>query len=104
MNLDLLHRKLIAASKSNPPGDQVPYAFEKRVMARVRSRPMLDQWAQWAAALWRAAVPCLGVMIFFSALSLFAPHSTPASSDLVQDMDNAVLAAVYPEAPTDSVW
>ena len=37
MNLPKLQEKLLAAARGNPPGDQVPYAFEQRVMARLRS-------------------------------------------------------------------
>ena len=104
MNLVLLTQKLIASSKANPPSNQVPYAFEKRIMAQLRGRPVLDLWGQWAGALWRAAVPCLGIMVLLSAWSLFVPSATPASTDLSQEMDNAVLAAVYQDTPTDSVW
>ena len=35
MNLAELERKLIAAARANPPSDRVPYAFEKRIMARL---------------------------------------------------------------------
>ena len=38
MNLAELQRKLIAAARANAPGDGVPYAFEKRVMALLASR------------------------------------------------------------------
>ena len=36
MNLAELETKLIAAARCHPPGDRVPYAFEQRVMARLR--------------------------------------------------------------------
>ena len=35
MNLDNLHNKLITAARATPADDRVPYAFEKRVMARL---------------------------------------------------------------------
>ncbi len=38
MNLAELQKKLIAAARANPPGDGVPYAFEKRVMALLAAR------------------------------------------------------------------
>ena len=38
MNLAELERKLIAAARANPPSDRVPYAFEKRIMARLAAR------------------------------------------------------------------
>ena len=61
MNVTELHRKLIAAARSNPPSDKVPFAFEKRVIAHLTSAHVTDLWAAWAAALWRAAVPCVAI-------------------------------------------
>ena len=58
MNLAELERKLIAAARANPPGDQVPYAFEKRILAHLATRPVADGWELWARALWRAAALC----------------------------------------------
>ena len=60
MDPSKLQQKLIAAARSNPPGDQVPYAFEKRVMARLR-QPFVDAWSSWGAALWRSALACVAV-------------------------------------------
>ena len=54
MNLSELQQKLIAAARSNPPSDAVPYAFEKRLLARLAGRPVVDNWALWSRALWRA--------------------------------------------------
>ena len=42
MNLAELQKKLIAAARADVPGDQVPYAFEKRVMALLASRVAPD--------------------------------------------------------------
>ena len=50
MNLAELERKLIAAARANPPGDQVPYAFEKRILAHLATRPVADGWELWARA------------------------------------------------------
>jgi hypothetical protein len=103
MNLPELHRKLIAAARANPPGDGVPYAFEKRIMARLRERP-LDSWALWAGALLRATVPCLAIMLLLSAWSVFVPGDKTTSSDLSQEMENTVLAAADQEQGSDSIW
>ena len=35
MNLVELQKKLLAAARTDVPGDQVPYAFEKRIMALI---------------------------------------------------------------------
>ena len=45
MNLAELEQKLVAAARANPPSDGVPYAFEKRIMARLATRPVMDDWA-----------------------------------------------------------
>ena len=56
MNLDDLQKKLLAAARSHPPVDAVPYAFEKRIMARLgAARNVADGWTFWGRALWRAA-------------------------------------------------
>src|SRR6266850_157890 len=104
MNLAGLQRKLIAAARANPPSDRVPFAFEKRILAQLRARPMLDRWGLWAGALWRAAVPCVAVMVFLSAWSFFEPSGSPSSNDLSQEMENTILAAVDQEPGPDSTW
>jgi len=104
MNIAELQRKLIAAARANPPSDRVPFAFEKRIMAYLASGPVLDRWGLWAGALWRAAVPCVAIMLVFSAWSLLAPRPAPAANDLSQAMENTVLIAVDQEPATDSLW
>jgi len=93
MNLSGLHRKLIAAARAQPPGDQVPYTFEKRVMALVAARPRMDAGALWARALWRGAGICVAFVLLFSALTLLLPAKR-SSSDLSQDFEKTMLSAV----------
>lgn len=97
MNLVELQRKLIAAARSKPMADDVPYAFEQRVMAQLRTRLVPDSWTLWARALWCGAAPCLAIMLLLVAWFAFAPSLTPSGSDFSQDFDNTVLAAVNPE-------
>jgi hypothetical protein len=104
MNIAELHRRLISAAKANPPGDRVPYTFEKRIMARLMACPALDGWGLWARALWRATVPCVAVTLLLSAWSFFAPVSPAFSSDLSQEIENTVLAAVEQDQSNDSTW
>jgi hypothetical protein len=92
MKLAELQKKLIAAARSNPPSDRVPYAFEKRITVLLAARPVLDRWAIWSRALWRGAVGCLAVLLLFGAGSLFLPHNG-ASDDLSQDFENTMLAS-----------
>jgi len=99
MNLDELQRKLIAAARAHPPSDRVPYAFEQRILARVRGLPGHDAWTLWARSLWRAATPCVALMVLLLAWVLLAPASHPTNGDLSQELENTVLAAAEQEVP-----
>jgi hypothetical protein len=102
MNLTELQRKLLATARSNPPSETVPYAFHTRVMARLREQAVPDGLALWASGLWRAAVPCLAIMILLGAWSYFATPAT-APGDLSQEFENTVLAAANQQA-SDAIW
>jgi hypothetical protein len=103
MNLADLERKLMAAARANPPGDRVPHAFEKHIIARLAAQPLADGWELWGRALLRAAAPCVALMLLLGAWSLFAPSSTPAN-DLSQDLEQTLLAAVDQDQSADSTW
>ena len=102
MNLVELERKLIAAARLNPPSERVPYAFEKRIMARLAARPVVDGWALWGRALWRAAAPCVAIMLLLGAWSLFVTRSSAPGSDLSQQLEQTLLAAADQDQPSDS--
>ena len=104
MNLAELERKLIAAARANPQSERVPYAFEKRIMASLAARPIADDWALWARALWRAAAPCVAIMLLLGAWSFFDPQGSTPASDLSQELENTLLAAVDQDQTTDSTW
>jgi hypothetical protein len=93
MNFAELQKKLIAAARANVPGDQVPYAFEKRVSALLASRVAPQNLDGWVRGLWRAAVSCVAVALLCGAWSLFMPATTSAT-DLSQDFENTLLASV----------
>ena len=98
MNLEHLQKKLVAAARANPPEDRVPYAFEKRILARLAERPTVDASALWARALWRAAVPCVAVTILMASLSFTfvssdATTSTVANDDISEQFEQALLAS-----------
>ena len=90
MNLEQLHKKLISVARQNPPGDQVPYAFEKRIMARLKTRAV-DTWALWSHALWRAALTCVLVVAGIGLWSASPLHKN--DSDLSEDFEDAVFAS-----------
>jgi hypothetical protein len=102
MNVDQLRSKLLAAARAHPPADRVPYAFAQRVIARLRAGPLPDVWDMWGRALWRAAAPCVAIMLVLSAWSLLAPPPSPAAGDLAQELDSTVLAAAaQDQAPAE---
>jgi hypothetical protein len=104
MNLAELERKLIAAARANPPSDRVPYAFEKRILALIADRPAADGWALWGRALWRAAAPCVAIMLLLGAWSWLAPQGGAPAGDLSQALEQTLLAAVDQDQPADSTW
>jgi len=104
MNLAELERKLIATARANPPSEEVPYAFEKRVMALVADRRVEDDWTLWARALWRAAATCVAVMLLLGAWSLLAPPGSAPPNDLSLDLEQTLLAAADQDQLNDSSW
>jgi hypothetical protein len=99
MNLDDLQRRFITAARRHPPSEAVPYAFEKRIMARLRGLRPVDYWAFWAKGLWRAAAPCVVLTILLTAWSLLSTPRVSSNVDLAQEFENTVLAAVDADQP-----
>lgn len=95
MNLAELERKLMAAARATPLNERAPYAFEKRIMAHITARPDFDQWALWGKALWRAATPCVAIVLLLSVWTVLSPDGGN-SPDLSQDFENTMLSAVNP--------
>jgi len=110
MNVVDLQKKLIAAAKAAPPGVGVPYAFEHRIMAHLRSAPAIDNWGTWAVGLWRASVPCVALMVGLSIWSAVTPDNAPTASatstngDISQQIERTVLAAAEQDQAADSTW
>jgi hypothetical protein len=91
MKIDELQRKLLAAARALPISDQVPYSFEKRIMAALAANPAaVDVWAFWSRLLWRAAAPCVGIMLVLGVWSVFAANSGSSSASLAADFDRTV--------------
>lgn len=101
MKTNELQRKLIAAARAETPGDQVPYAFEKRIMARLADQPLSDTLLLWGRALWRAAASCVAILLVVGACDFFL-SGHPATSDagsggeeeFSQAFENTLLASV----------
>lgn len=94
MNIAELHKKLVAAARVNPPGDNVPFAFEKRVMALLTVRAAGDSLVLWVRGLWRAAVSCAAIVLLLGTWTLFTPAPSTTTTDLTQNFENTLLAAV----------
>lgn len=99
MNSESLRQKLIACARTQVPPDSVPYAFERRVMARLPRATGLDAWNLWGAALWRAVVPCFAItlLVAASAFALGTPAEEP--SEPLESVLLAVLTTQIGEAP-----
>ena len=100
MNLDNLQTKLIAAARAAQPNEQVPYTFEKRVMARLTESVRVDLLGAWSAALWRAAIGCVAVAVLSGALAMWNSHHS-TEGDLSQEFEMAVFAGA---SSADEVW
>ncbi len=94
-----LHQKLIAAARRTAPDERVPYAFEKRIMARITSGAHVDTLAMWSHALWRAAVSCVAIMALSGVWTFWSATQQP-QPDFAQELDSAVLVSASP----DVVW
>ena len=94
MNIVELQRKLLDAARANPPGDQVPYAFEKRVTALLAARAVTDNLALWVKGLWRAALSCVALTLLLGAWALYNPVPPRKADDLSQNFETTLLASV----------
>jgi len=95
MNLVELQSKLIAAARASAPDDRVPYAFEKRVTALIKSRVAPQNLDAWVHGLWRAALSCLAITVVCGAWALLAPMTSASpTEDLSQNFENTLLASV----------
>lgn len=94
MDLNKLHRRLVTAARRDAPVDRVPYAFEKRIMAQIKALPKPDGWVMWGGALWRAAVPCLAVMLALSVWAVVVSWDGSAGESAAMDLEGTLLANV----------
>ena len=93
MNETELQKKLMGAARACPPGDHVPYAFEKRIMALLPAITPTDSAALWVRGLWQAAVSCTAIALLCGAWSFFNP-ATNIGDDLSQNFESTLLASV----------
>jgi hypothetical protein len=91
MNVNELHAKLISAARKHPPGEGVPYAFEKRILSHIATSPTANVWALWCRPLWHAAISCLA-LTFLCCLWAYSSHPRTDSAD---NFSQAFEAAVF---------
>ncbi|MBI2948752.1 MAG: hypothetical protein HYY23_14025 [Verrucomicrobia bacterium] len=102
MNTLELQKKLFAAARSTPPREDVPYAFEKRIMARITKEALVDVWSLWGRLLWRAAAPCVGLTLALTVWAMLSSHSANGNTDnLAVALENQVMA---PLASLEESW
>ena len=89
MNPDCLIEKLLAAARATPADERVPYAFEQRIMARLRSTAAWDRWSVWEHALWRSARLCLLILLGSGLWWVWSEQDSP---DFSQEFQHAVFA------------
>jgi hypothetical protein len=93
-NLNELHAKLIAAARKNPPGGRVPYAFEKRVVTRLRAATPPNAWALWGRPLWQAAMSCVAITLLCGLWSYASHLQREKADNFSQEFEAVVFAPV----------
>ena len=72
--------------------ERVPYAFEKRILTRLKSLHPQDISAMLSSLMWRAALSCLAISLITGAAISFAGSS--AGDLFASDLERTVLAPV----------
>lgn len=104
-NLDELQKTLLAVARRNPPSDRVPYAFEQRVMAQLRSVPTSAAalWTDWSRGMWKAALSGLAVAVLLVGADGILPDDREETGESLSPdtVEATVLASVEPGS---EVW
>ena len=90
MNIAELQKKLLASARANPPSDDVPYAFEERIMAQLAAKPAFDILSAWNRTLWQAAAPCIALTLLLGAWSRFAQGADSIPETLAADLESSL--------------
>lgn len=89
---------MISAARRQASAEGVPYAFEKRIMARLPSLPAVDLWSLWGAGLWKGAAACAAVTVLSILLTMWNFHPSDENND--QSLESVILAGA--DQMTDS--
>jgi hypothetical protein len=91
MKIAELQKRLLAAARTLPPSEVVPFAFEKRIMAQLASISFVDTWTLWSRLLWRAAAPSIAIMLVVGMWTFFS-EPTNSAETLASDLEQTLLA------------
>ena len=97
-----LQTKLIRAARQEPLQDHVPYAFEKRIMARLKALQPANPWALWGRPLWRAALSCVALTILCGIWCAASAPKTETSDSFAQTFERAVFASA--DQHLEDIW
>ncbi|MBN9689057.1 MAG: hypothetical protein J0M24_02370 [Verrucomicrobia bacterium] len=95
MNLDPVLNSLLESARRQKPSDRVPYAFEQRVMARVRDLRPPDRLSLWTVGLWRAALSSVAVAVVLVGANAVVPDASGERTPEEQ-LEVAVVASADP--------
>ena len=93
MKRHLLFEKLIRAARQNAPDDQVPYAFEKRIMAQL-SPPATDDWTAITKALWWSAGACCSIAVAISVWTFAFDPARDSATNFSSELEMTILASI----------
>ena len=63
-------------------------------MAHLLMRPSVDVWTVWGIALWRAALPCVVIMLLTVTWIYLAADIGSSATPFAVALENTVLASV----------
>lgn len=86
----LTTEEFVRLARALPVNERTPYAFEKRIMARLAATPMADALSEWTHVLWRAMAPCVGIMLVAAAISLASKSADPTPENEGTDLEQTV--------------
>ena len=91
MKVPTLHQ-VAKAARTIASDERVPFAFEKRILSRLKSLHPQDLSAMLNSLMWRAALSCLAISLITGAAISFGGSS---SGELFAgDLERTVLAPV----------
>ncbi len=80
-------KKIYAIAARLPEQEAVPYSFEQRIMAHLKSTPFIDPRTAVGRVLWRAVIPCIAITFITGFIALGLENDGP-------DLESAVLAPI----------